>query len=104
GHGERQFVDDHAAQLLALDIHTLPETARGKQDGVRSAAKFFQQSALAFFSLEQHRKTQPALEGSINLLHLSITGKKHKGATPARIEYFLQLQTGLVQPFLVPWL
>src|SRR5882762_10036388 len=44
-HSERQLVDDHARQLLAAHVHSLPETRGSKQHAIRSLAKSFQQTS-----------------------------------------------------------
>src|SRR5947209_1258040 len=51
---EREPVDDHAAQLLALHIYSLPERSGSEQHRVRCGAKFFQQCALGRTALQQY--------------------------------------------------
>src|SRR5438093_13711104 len=46
-HLKRQFVNDHGAERLTFDIHSLPKAICGKQDRIRRHLKFFQQTALA---------------------------------------------------------
>src|SRR5579863_8644361 len=51
GHCEGQAVDNHATQLLPLNVHTLPERRCGEQHGIWGQAKFLEQGAFRRISL-----------------------------------------------------
>mgnify|MGYP003694668917 CR=1 FL=1 len=58
GHRKRQFVDNHARQLFAAHINTLPKTRRGKQHRVRRLPETLQQPALRSTTLQETRDTR----------------------------------------------
>ena len=86
GNGKGKLVYDDATQPLPLHVHSLPEAARGEQDGVGSSPKLIEEPRLAFFALKKHRKGEPALEGVIDHFHLGITCEQNEGPSPAGVQ------------------
>src|SRR6266516_4710696 len=84
--GFGNLVYDDATQPLPLHVHSLPEAARGEQDGVGSSPKLIEEPRLAFFALKKHRKGEPALEGVIDHFHLGITCEQNEGPSPAGVQ------------------
>ena len=73
-HLKRQFVNDHGAERLTFDIHSLPKARCGKQDRIRRHLEFFQQAALAArFALNHTRVGEISGQRLKHRFHLTVT-------------------------------
>src|SRR4029079_19674699 len=80
GDCERKAVDDHAAELLALNIHPLPEGRGRNQHTMGRGAEFFKERTLWGVALQEHGKFHLAEQALIYVPHLGIAGEQHKSA------------------------
>ena len=78
GHRKGQPVNDHATELLALHIHSLPERCCGQQHRVRREAELFQQGAARRRPLQQQRIFDGAKQALVDFAHLRVAGEQAK--------------------------
>ena len=81
--GERQLVDDHAAQLLADHVHALPERRGRQQHGVRRGAELIQQHAPRRRALHEQRIGQRRLDAIAHRAQHRVAGEQHERAALA---------------------
>ena len=88
-HRERKPVDDHATQLIARHVHSLPERRRGEQNAVRRRAKLFQQRVARPGSLHQRRIIDFQRHPVVHQPHLLVAGEQYEGAAARGVQYFV---------------
>ncbi len=80
GDGEGEFVDDDAAELLALDVDALPKTRCPEEDGVRCVAELLQEDVAGGGALHEQRVGELSEEAVVELAHLGVRGEEAEGA------------------------
>jgi len=95
GDGEGDFIDDDAAQLVALDIDSLPEGRGGKQDGVGGGAELLDERGFGRGALQEHGVVELSEERVVNLLHLSVAGEEAEGAAAGDLQKLADADGGL---------
>ncbi len=78
--GERQLVDDHAAQLFADDIDPLPERRGRKQHRVRRRSELREQCAARRRALDDHRVWQIRLDEVADRAQHGVAREQHECA------------------------
>ena len=90
GRGERQLLDDHQPQRVALDVHALPEAGGAEQHGVARFAETAQQLFARRLALHQQRKVAelgPAVAQQLRrALQRAMAGEQHEGAAGGRLD------------------
>ena len=76
GNGERQAVDDHATELLALHVYPLPKGRRTEQNRMWCEAELLEQNAFGRVTLQEHRKFELPQQTLIYVIHLGVTGEQ----------------------------
>src|SRR5208283_2915085 len=85
-HRERQPVDNHTTQLLALHVHTLPERRGSEQHRVRCEPKLLKQRGFWRVSLLEHGEINDAEKLVVDIVHLRVAGEEHEGAAARDLE------------------
>jgi hypothetical protein len=80
GRGERQLVDDHAAQRVADDVDALPEARGREQDRVRRHAELGKQGRSRGASLHQQRVVELHREHGLDRAQHRVAREEHERA------------------------
>src|SRR5271165_402593 len=94
-HRKRQPVDDHAAQLLSLHVHPLPERRGRKQHAIRRHAELLQQRILGRAALQKHGKLQLAQQPLVKLVHERVAGEQAERPPAANLQQLPHSLRGL---------
>ncbi len=78
--GERQLVDDHAAERLADHVHALPEARRGEQDAVRRLAELLEELRPRRGPLHQDRIIERHLRNGLHRPQRRVAREEHERA------------------------
>src|SRR5581483_4546349 len=75
---ERQAVNNDAAELLALDVYSLPERRCCEQHAMGRGAKFLEQRALRGIALKKHRELDLPEQALVDVTHLGVAGEQNE--------------------------
>src|SRR5579863_3260425 len=86
GNGERQFINDDAGKLRAGNVHALPETGGGEEDGVGGGLEAFEENGAGRSALQERGKSDAASDALVDIFHLRVAGEEAKGAAFGDLE------------------
>jgi len=75
-HGKRKPVDNHATQLLALNVDSLPERRGAEENRVRRRSELVEKLIPRHGAMEQQRIREDVFQGHVHLLHHVVTGEQ----------------------------
>ena len=86
GDREGELVDDDAAELVALDVDSLPEGACAEEDGVGGVAELLEQDVAWCGALDEQRVGELREQAVVEIAHLGVRGEETEGSASGDFE------------------